>query len=109
MLIETRICSLKQCKVNAGESGWACPSSLEPRGPLPPFYPLEASLAAGKTRDMGQEKTGVFQVARILNWVRAVAPEKGGRRNDPRTSDKTPGSSQPPGGVPIHRVPLVLG
>jgi len=58
---------------------------------------------------MGQEGTGVLQVARILNWVRAAVPEKGGNSNDSRTIDKAQGSSQPPGGVPIHRVPLVLG
>jgi len=69
----------------------------------------EAQFPAGKIQDVGQERTGVLPIARILNGERAAVPEKGGDSNDPRTSDAAKGSGQPSGGVAIHGVPLVLG
>lgn len=70
---------------------------------------LEVKFAAGKIQDMGQERTSVLQIARILNRESAAVPEKGGNSNDPRTFDEAKGSGQSSGGVPIHGVPLVLG
>jgi hypothetical protein len=59
--------------------------------------------------EMGQERTSVLKVARILNVHGHTVSEKGGTSNGPRTSDKAQRSCQPFGCVAFDRVSLVLG